>query len=929
MNRALIIFFTLLLTQLFADLSTELVDNGQIQLLSNQIVNEDDVFFLYTNDGYLKLLSSHDSGESFQITDIDECYHEPTSSDIQFIRLNNGELRIYYLKEINGEGLKQFVATSSDNGNSFEITEIENIKRIYGIKQIDNNNLLVVADKVKTGSLFEYQYFTQTQILHEPDIFLAIDGQHPQTFEGKVHSNSDIYFMLYNDDVVFQDEVTTSGDFLTFSGPTTPATNTELANLLQGGYETFKAPIITEPMEIFIENGNNVLPADTDIAYVKMEGTQRHIYCGEIVLEEIKPFTVYSWYPHHSELVNSVTNAGGNWYKDADSLWTNYIALYDTVWTDIGIFEDEMLITDCELWIEGEVENDFKIASTQRVKILDNITYTNTVIGNDPSNLSSYNETDYFTLVSSEEILIAYKFFDPVTGDLRDGNCEDVYLYGNYVALTNEEDGDLEDERFTAEYLHPHGSSPNFWSISPSTGYDTLYTNVDFHKYIFPPNIAGISENIAGFKLHSGPPSNGFPTNGFPYESNDYINSYPNPDSLGYEYPAGTDWPWYNPVWPESSYKIVFDRGTRYHFGSLIQGRAGISHNSGNDNHYHDNENSWNIEENKYGGEHESVSYQTIYNYDSRMEDYDNNPILYTQTENLLLSIDINDLEITNPTTISTFPLSAQEEKYVILFENNEQNLVYVIANNSFIWFEDENYYEEVISALDYHTTNNCFFWDNKLYQILKYDYNDHNILMTVDLATYDTDTVVNTPNAFDAIKTINGDMLQAKLLSSEIMFNIYHQDGSWYDIPEDVNCEMENINSLRLAADENNRVFLLLSNNNEVYFSRGSVDSITPNEQETVELEKVRLNNYPNPFNPTTKISFNLPQTGKVKLSIYNTKGQLVKTILNETLKSGKHEINWNGTDNFSRSVASGTYFYKLKMNDKTIATRKCLLLK
>ena len=74
---------------------------------------------------------------------------------------------------------------------------------------------------------------------------------------------------------------------------------------------------------------------------------------------------------------------------------------------------------------------------------------------------------------------------------------------------------------------------------------------------------------------------------------------------------------------------------------------------------------------------------------------------------------------------------------------------------------------------------------------------------------------------------------------------------------------------------------------------------------------------NFPNPFNPVTKIRFYIQKDEDVTLNIYNIRGQLVKALLNEKLKYGQHEIIWNGDDGNGRNVASGIYFYKLTAGD------------
>ncbi len=74
---------------------------------------------------------------------------------------------------------------------------------------------------------------------------------------------------------------------------------------------------------------------------------------------------------------------------------------------------------------------------------------------------------------------------------------------------------------------------------------------------------------------------------------------------------------------------------------------------------------------------------------------------------------------------------------------------------------------------------------------------------------------------------------------------------------------------------------------------------------------------NYPNPFNPKTQISFALPTDSKVSLKIYNVAGQLVRTLVNETMVAGTHTVTWDGANSNGEKVASGIYFYKLNAGD------------
>lgn len=105
-------------------------------------------------------------------------------------------------------------------------------------------------------------------------------------------------------------------------------------------------------------------------------------------------------------------------------------------------------------------------------------------------------------------------------------------------------------------------------------------------------------------------------------------------------------------------------------------------------------------------------------------------------------------------------------------------------------------------------------------------------------------------------------------------------------------------------------------------------IENEVPNSDlvETIHFELYE--NYPNPFNPTTTISFSLPKNAPVKLEIFNLKGQKVSTLINDKLPAGKHNIVWNGLDNKGKLVASGVYLYRLS-NGEQILSGKMMLMK
>ncbi|MCP4633129.1 MAG: T9SS type A sorting domain-containing protein, partial [candidate division Zixibacteria bacterium] len=78
----------------------------------------------------------------------------------------------------------------------------------------------------------------------------------------------------------------------------------------------------------------------------------------------------------------------------------------------------------------------------------------------------------------------------------------------------------------------------------------------------------------------------------------------------------------------------------------------------------------------------------------------------------------------------------------------------------------------------------------------------------------------------------------------------------------------------------------------------------------------------YPNPFNATTTISFDIVQEGDVNLSVYNLTGQKVETLIESRMQAGQHSINWDAS-----VYSSGVYFYKLTTGNKSFTKRMTLL--
>lgn len=98
--------------------------------------------------------------------------------------------------------------------------------------------------------------------------------------------------------------------------------------------------------------------------------------------------------------------------------------------------------------------------------------------------------------------------------------------------------------------------------------------------------------------------------------------------------------------------------------------------------------------------------------------------------------------------------------------------------------------------------------------------------------------------------------------------------------------------------------------------------------ESDIVPKEFILGQNYPNPFNPSTTIEYQLLQSDRVRITIYDLRGRRVRQLVNDYQNAGHHRIQWDGKDQSGQIVANGTYIYQLQTSEVQ-QTRKMVLLK
>ena len=104
-------------------------------------------------------------------------------------------------------------------------------------------------------------------------------------------------------------------------------------------------------------------------------------------------------------------------------------------------------------------------------------------------------------------------------------------------------------------------------------------------------------------------------------------------------------------------------------------------------------------------------------------------------------------------------------------------------------------------------------------------------------------------------------------------------------------------------------------------------IDYTAIEDDHLLTAQNISISNYPNPFNPSTTINFDIPRNGNVNIAIFNIKGQQVDIILDEFMEAGKHSVVWNGTNSEGRRVSSGIYFTHLKFGTEALFLKMLLL--
>jgi Secretion system C-terminal sorting domain len=759
-------------------------------------------------------------------------------------------------------------------------------------------------------------------------------------FGGEVYANSDIWIRQIGGGnnsgwPTFMSLVLSGGIIMDFSTGAPAVNSAPMDEIFWGGY---MEDYVVEMGEIELpgsavevrENGLILEGSlDRDILYVQLEGTTAMCCYADIEYEEME-FTVYNSYPDplHPE------------WAIGDSIWTNVVQVPYLDWDD-GTFSvtvmDASVFCYCELWIEGSVSGKMTWASADTIYITDDITYGSVTPGEEVP----FDCPDMFGLISEKSILIKYKHWNPNTEELESPNCDDVILYGAYAALgvadPNSAYPGYEEGIFSFEYQHPHGSTPDFMGVSPYTGNDTLFSYIDFHKYVMPPAEGYTGD--AGFILHSNHPVAGYSACGYPYENPDYEQADVTP--------FGTDKPFYNPVWPESSDDIVYERGEITVFGSIAQRRGGFSHRSGADPNNHD-EHIIDHGEHLYGGTHESVGYGKAYHYDDRLG-YEIYPVDFVEVDNYFKQYSSNFMR-SNFDMINVEDLEDEEMKawlYVRLLTADNDGDEYVAlmfqdpAIVRLVYSEDGEVYTEVVGLDDSNYEIKEVYREGETIFIETKEYIFRHQLGSSGMAE-DVLEIVEPEDWHGVEWNTSGVGILLKIGEGDNTINIESYNAETGEFEELANYDLPSADILNAIYDELEFAYRCQGNGEilanymqgtdteeyyqKLYQMRGEI-SILPEEDNDIVPQASSLSIYPNPFNPELTVHYNIVGTQEVQIAIYNLRGEKVITLLDEVLAAGAGEQIWDGRNAQGSACGSGVYFVQLRAGEQQYMQKAVLL--
>jgi len=233
------------------------------------------------------------------------------------------------------------------------------------------------------------------------------------------------------------------------------------------------------------------------------------------------------------------------------------------------------------------------------------------------------------------------------------------------------------------------------------------------------------------------------------------------------------------------------------------------------------------------------------------------------------------------------------------------------------------SYFSEVMSYQSYNgLTKSCdFYSDDENIAPKQLLAGEYNIILYNDIfndstfLTYSSDYGISYPQFF-----IYDNELKILVGSMSGRFNMLDLDLSLFrPFPEQFPGGIQDIYAEDIDNDGTDEVFCIYGS----YIIICEIEEGVGIDDPSAALPIFYITNHPNPFNASTSIQFNLPESGLVSIDIFNLLGQNVSRLIDSPLPAGNHQVTWNAAD-----LPSGIYFYKIQAGEYR-QTKKMMLLK
>ena len=239
-------------------------------------------------------------------------------------------------------------------------------------------------------------------------------------------------------------------------------------------------------------------------------------------------------------------------------------------------------------------------------------------------------------------------------------------------------------------------------------------------------------------------------------------------------------------------------------------------------------------------------------------------------------------------------------------------------------------FYDILLEDKIYIVSNGNNIMGDAQFEISAFDYLSGNTNPLQTSFSYDDDTFVSLEFANNQIIAFTGN-------NSRINLTKFTSELEFLESVELINADNEFTISAIKIKDYDNDDFALsfikhsIVNSGLKELSMYRFDLTTLDiEEDICFIQNKEVSLYPNPFNPNTTIEFfNSEDGAQIEISIFNIKGQKVKTIVETNKKKGLCRIKWNGKADNNQSVTSGVYFFNIKIDGEIKACKKSLLLK